>query len=174
MFEYKDRQELLNRRARANYLNRNFFLNLRHPSSQSNVNYPNYLTARRRSARWYEIQRLDAQQLPSYQEAICTGLSQPSFIRLPHATGDFCSRGSCMTCCPNNCMNGFTNGGFIGSDESGSGLVKCQSDKAGQVGSADFSELSVPGLRGVLLSGNELPSYEEAIKMDESNECTKL
>ena len=140
---------------------------MRNPSSQSNAGlYSNYLTTGRRSARWYEIRRLDAQQPPSYQEALCAGLSRPSFIRLPRTAGDFCSR------------NSYTNAGFL--DEApNSSLAKYlsdkEADKTGQVSSTtEFSELSVLDLQGVLLAGYELPSYEEAIKMDESNECTKL
>lgn len=166
LFEYKDRQELLNRRARANYVNRNFFLNMRHPSSQSSV-YTNYLTARTRSARWFEIRRLDAQRPPSYQEALCSGLSQPpSFIRLPNGYSNnnrFCSANS-----------GYTNDGFIGADDSS--LIKYLDDKTIKTGTrmGDLSELSVLNLSNVILPSYELPSYEEAIKMDESNESTKL
>ena len=173
MFEYKDRQELLNRRARANYVNRTFFLNMRNPSSQSSV-YTSYLTGRRRSARWYEIRRLDAQRPPSYQEALCSGLNQPpSFIRLPAGySNNFCSAANHTNCYTNS----YTNHGFI--DEANPpSLLKYLNDKGrtDKVDSqANLNELSVLNLPNVILPSYELPSYEEAIRMDESNENTKL
>ena len=152
MYEYKDRQEQLNRTARTNITNRTFFLNLRRESLNQEI-YSNYLNVSRRSERWHEIRRLDLQPPPSYRDA-CRTASQLSFINL----------NSPSIFQPLNLLN-----------ENRPNLIKYLSEdkvKADQPQiNCELSELSVVNLQNLVC-----PTYDEAMRIDphSTNENTRL